>query len=67
MLEVAEDVVKTHCKTCSGPPPEVPEAPRETQPPCEVSPGDSFSDSPVEMLPEASPAEASGSPAIDSE
>lgn len=50
-----------------GPPPEVPEAPRETRPPCEVSPGDSFSDSPLEMLPEASPAEASGSPAIDSE
>lgn len=48
--------------TCSGPP-EVPEAPRrETRPPLEASPGESFSDSPVEMLPEQPE-----SPAIDSE
>lgn len=44
-------------------PPEVPEAPRrETRPPLEASPGESFSDSPVEMLPEQPE-----SPAIDSE
>lgn len=44
-------------------PPEVPEAPRrETRPPREASPGESFSDSPVEMLPEQPE-----SPAIDSE